>query len=276
MPEIGDIARFKVGTQPSASKFIWSSCAICGSEKWRRLHRGHAESTTCKKCALSKRGRELFKVNLKTQPKPLGTLNNPVLGDIRSKYELGNIVKGNYTWYQWHACENCGEAVWSRICKGKVARQSCRICKNTGRNSAGWKGGRFIHCGYVCVYIEKDDPCLPMSKASSLTGGGYVNEHRLVMARHIGRCLHRWESVHHKNGIKTDNRIENLELSMRGNHTVMHSKGYRDGYSKGLADGRTAQIAELQNEIKLLRLQIEENTTLTSEREKQVAFDSRN
>lgn len=73
-----------------------------------------------------------------------------------------------------------------------------------GTESHMWRGGRgATDKGYMAAYA----PGHPAAKSS-----GRVLEHRLVMEKHIGRYLASYESVHHKNGVRSDNRIENLEL----------------------------------------------------------------
>lgn len=59
------------------------------------------------------------------------------------------------------------------------------------------------------------------------TEAGWIQQHRIVMERHIGRKLHAWEVVHHKNEVKTDNRIENLEICEWSEHTRNHHVGAR-------------------------------------------------
>ncbi len=72
-----------------------------------------------------------------------------------------------------------------------------------------WKGGVTLQDGYVLIRVENH----PKIKSR------YIMEHRLVMEKQLGRYLERWEQVHHKNGIKNDNRVENLQL-------IYHKKHY--------------------------------------------------
>jgi len=83
---------------------------------------------------------------------------------------------------------------------------------NQGENHHRWKGGRIIdHSGYIRICLDQND------QYYSMTASGYVPEHRYNMAQHLGRPLLKTESVHHINGDKTDNRIENLQLRI-GQH----------------------------------------------------------
>jgi hypothetical protein len=72
------------------------------------------------------------------------------------------------------------------------------------------EGSRLNHDGYCVVRLKPNDPLAAMTR-----GGREVMEHRLVMARHLGRPLESDEIVHHRNGVRSDNRIENLELWTR-------------------------------------------------------------
>lgn len=67
-----------------------------------------------------------------------------------------------------------------------------------------WKGGRNVDkSGYIMIKKPDHPFC---------NNSGYVREHRLVMEKIVGRYLDKLEVVHHKNGTKSDNRPENLEL----------------------------------------------------------------
>jgi len=156
-------------------------------------------------------------------------------------FEIGELKRGREIGYKsrnqlfiWQACEICGKQRWVLLKKGKPCSLQCRPC--------GWKGekhksrlvGNVItnYYGYKIVSISPDYFFYSMATAQ-----GYVYEHRLVMAQHLGRCLHSWELVHHKNHIRNDNRIENLQL---------------------ISDDRHQQITILERRISILENKVEE------------------
>lgn len=86
----------------------------------------------------------------------------------------------------------------SKAHKGKFREQSFN-----------WKGGkRKDKFGYIHIWISEKQKL--------------VREHRLVMEQHLGRALRPNEDVHHINGVKDDNRIENLQLVTKSQHTHLH------------------------------------------------------
>ena len=96
----------------------------------------------------------------------------------------------------------------------------------TGALHSQWNGGRYVnHRGHVMRRVPPDHPYAAMRRSD-----GYVPEHRLVMAEHLGRPLRREEVVHHKlpceggSGDRTDNRLSNLTLfSTQSAHMAHHA-----------------------------------------------------
>ncbi len=123
----------------------------------------------------------------------------PELGEVRRVREIERLCLELYQWCIRSDCDN----------------EPARVIGRHKTNK-----------GYVSVKLQRGDFFILMAGR-----GGYVLEHRLVMAKFLRRCLQPWEIVHHKNGVKDDNRIENLQL---------------------VTDDRHKQITILENKIKNL------------------------
>lgn len=85
----------------------------------------------------------------------------------------------------------------------------------SGHKNPNWKGGRTTATnGYVSIFC----PNHPYAR------NGQISEHRLIMERFIGRYLRSQECIHHINENKKDNRIENLLLLSKVEHTALHNR----------------------------------------------------
>lgn len=96
-------------------------------------------------------------------------------------------------------CRRCRTPIWWTPTKPRTfCSMTCAKMYFTKHRHPAWKGGSCINkSGYKIIYIGVNK---------------HQQEHRYIMEQRLGRVLHKFEHVHHKNGIRTDNRLQNLEL----------------------------------------------------------------
>ena len=121
---------------------------------------------------------------------------------------------------QQYTCRECKQPFLKYPSRGKVfcslkCYHKSRCGKSRGysiygKKNPNWKGGRiYDKDGYILIYSPTH---------INKNGTGDVREHRLKIEKKIGRLLNKGEVVHHINGIKDDNRMQNLKLFSKREH----------------------------------------------------------
>ena len=136
-------------------------------------------------------------------------------------------------------CPVCGKERWTYVSSVRNLSKTprCHLCAVTGTEAYQWAGGRHKNEeGYVRIHLATLSATERLL-AEPMTGyGNYLLEHRWVMAKHLGRPLTEDEVVHHRNGIKDDNHLSNLQLLTKQTHVSTWGDPYYQKWQEALAE----------------------------------------
>lgn len=205
-------------------------CA-CGNSKVTRLYplkSGRVRSCGC----LQKEGVALRSSKRSTAKDRTGLRR----GKLVFMREAG---ASNQCMHWWVRCD-CGVEFSTR---GTTKAKSCKACSRENLRGAGstrWRGGKFVNStGYVVITVPGHH------RAGAQ---GYVLEHIVVAEKYYGTRIARDMSVHHINGIRSDNRPENLEIWDRAHPAGQRLVEKLDFYEQQLIEKATPERLALFRE----------------------------
>ena len=141
---------------------------------------------------------------------------------LKARKNISSAAKGRIPWNKGLTINDC--RVKKYVENGRSKRFGKKPSESTklkmseshkGDRHWNWKGGRYeSQEGYIFVKAPKNHRA---------DVRGYIREHDLVMEKHLKRKLEKNEIVHHINGVRNDNRRENLVVMIHNEHNRLHT-----------------------------------------------------
>jgi uncharacterized Zn finger protein (UPF0148 family) len=190
--KIGDTCRADELGKAGRGLMYYVACSQCKQPSWRR---NSAINSLCPRCA-TQRQSKLVEQGY----------------EAKRASELGYKISGKDYWLFKDACPDCKTILWRRKeALGKLCTHCVQksLQRPSTENHPRWVNGRRKRKdGYIEITLAPSDPLFVMAHHKK----HIALEHRIVVARSLGRPLKPWEIVHHRNRNRADNQLENLEL----------------------------------------------------------------